>query len=195
MRHTPLDTIPGIKFSLQEVKAEGKLNSSGAMSSLGCPTQHFFFVSVRIKTNRSTKLFRETITFFSDLEPKLSWTETKWNRPKWRLTRQKRRITAKQSKTNQTRTKQSETNWINRVKTKKVGEQWTECCRCWRENLGPYLNGADRCIWGLGAKSLDRRPCTGRSQEAVVIFIFGLEALLTRESRVLPCAVSSSPKL
>jgi hypothetical protein len=47
----------------------------------------------------------------------------------------------------------------------------------------------------LGPKTLDRRPCTGRSQEAVVIFLFGLEALLTRDSRVLSYAVSSSPKL
>jgi hypothetical protein len=39
----------------------------------------------------------------------------------------------------------------------------------------------------LGSKTLDRRLCTGRSQEAVVI--------LTRDSRVLSCAVSSSPKL
>ncbi len=44
------------------------------------------------------------------------------------------------------------------------------------------------------SKTLDRRPCTGRSQEAVVIFLFGLEALLTRDSRVLSCAVSSSPQ-
>jgi hypothetical protein len=29
----------------------------------------------------------------------------------------------------------------------------------------------------------------------VVIFLFGLEALLTRDSRVLSCVVSSSPKL
>jgi hypothetical protein len=29
----------------------------------------------------------------------------------------------------------------------------------------------------------------------VVIFLFGLEALFTRDSRVLSCAVSSSPKL
>jgi hypothetical protein len=34
-------------------------------------------------------------------------------------------------------------------------------------------------------KALDRRLCTGRSQEAVVIFLFGLEALLTRDSKVL----------
>jgi hypothetical protein len=31
-------------------------------------------------------------------------------------------------------------------------------------------------------KTLDRRLCTGRSGEAVVIYLFGLEALLTRES-------------
>ncbi len=37
--------------------------------------------------------------------------------------------------------------------------------------------------------------CTGRSREAVVIFLFGLEALLTRNSKFLLCAVSSSPKL
>ncbi len=48
---------------------------------------------------------------------------------------------------------------------------------------------------GWCPKTLDRRPCTGRSQEAVVIFLFGLEALLTRDSRVLSCAVSSFPKL
>jgi hypothetical protein len=47
---------------------------------------------------------------------------------------------------------------------------------------------------GDSAKTLDRRPCTGRRQEAVVIFLFGLEALLTRDSRVLSCAVSSSPQ-
>jgi hypothetical protein len=34
-------------------------------------------------------------------------------------------------------------------------------------------------------KTLDRRLCTGRSEEAVVIFLFGLEALLPRDSRVL----------
>ncbi len=45
------------------------------------------------------------------------------------------------------------------------------------------------------AKTLDRRPCTRRSQEAVVIFLFGLKALLTRDSRVLSYAASSSPKL
>ncbi len=45
----------------------------------------------------------------------------------------------------------------------------------------------------LTPKTLDRRPCTGRSQEAVVIFLFGLEALLTRVSRVLSYAASSSP--
>ncbi len=45
------------------------------------------------------------------------------------------------------------------------------------------------------AKTLDRRLCTDRSGEAVVIFLFGLEALLTRDSRVLSCVVSSSPKL
>ncbi len=44
-------------------------------------------------------------------------------------------------------------------------------------------------------KTLDRRPCTGRIQYAVVIFLFGLEALLTRDSRVLSYAASSSPKL
>jgi hypothetical protein len=44
-------------------------------------------------------------------------------------------------------------------------------------------------------KTLDRRPCTGRSQGAVVIFLFGLEALFTRDSRVLLCAVSSFPKV
>ncbi len=44
-------------------------------------------------------------------------------------------------------------------------------------------------------KTLDRRLCTDRSVEAVVIFLFGLEALLTRDSRVLSCVVSSSPKL
>ncbi len=37
----------------------------------------------------------------------------------------------------------------------------------------------------LPPKTLDRRPCTGRSPEAVVIFLFGLEALFTRDSRVL----------
>jgi hypothetical protein len=46
-----------------------------------------------------------------------------------------------------------------------------------------------------GSKTLDRRLCTGRSQEAVIIFLFGLEALFTRDSRVLFCAVSPSPKL
>ncbi len=45
------------------------------------------------------------------------------------------------------------------------------------------------------SKTLDRRLCTGRSGEAVVIFLFGLEALLTIDSRVLSCVVSSSPKL
>ncbi len=54
------------------------------------------------------------------------------------------------------------------------------------------LREGSRC---LISKTLDRRPCTGRSQEAVVIFLFCLEALLTRDSRVLSCAVSSSPKL
>ncbi len=44
-----------------------------------------------------------------------------------------------------------------------------------------------------GAKTLDRRLCTGRSGEAVVIFLFGLEALLTRDSRVLSCVVSPPP--
>ncbi len=44
-------------------------------------------------------------------------------------------------------------------------------------------------------KTLDRRLCTDRSGEAVVIFLFGLEALLTRDSRVHYCVVSSSPKL
>jgi hypothetical protein len=29
----------------------------------------------------------------------------------------------------------------------------------------------------------------------MVIFLFGLEALLTRDSRVLSCVVSSSPKM
>jgi hypothetical protein len=38
---------------------------------------------------------------------------------------------------------------------------------------------------GQATKTLDRRLCTGRSGEAVVIFLFGLEALLTRDSRVL----------
>ncbi len=33
-------------------------------------------------------------------------------------------------------------------------------------------------------KTLDRRLCTGRSWEAVVIFLFGLEAHFTRDSRV-----------
>jgi hypothetical protein len=47
----------------------------------------------------------------------------------------------------------------------------------------------------IDPKTLDRRPCTGRSQEAAVIFLFGLEALLTRDSRVLSYAFSSSPKL
>jgi hypothetical protein len=54
---------------------------------------------------------------------------------------------------------------------------------------------ADIVLTRLYPKTLDRRPCTGRSQETVVIFIFGLEALFTRDSRVLFCAVSSSPKL
>ncbi len=36
--------------------------------------------------------------------------------------------------------------------------------------------------------------CTGRSREAELIFLFGLEALLTRDYRVLSCAISSSPK-
>jgi hypothetical protein len=45
------------------------------------------------------------------------------------------------------------------------------------------------------SKTLDRRLCTDRSGEAVVIFLFGLKALLTRDSRVLSCVVSSSPKL
>ncbi len=44
-------------------------------------------------------------------------------------------------------------------------------------------------------KTLDRRPCTGRSREAVVIFLFGLEVILIRHFRVLLCAVCSSPKL
>jgi hypothetical protein len=35
------------------------------------------------------------------------------------------------------------------------------------------------------AKTIDRRPCTGRSLEAVVIFLFCLEVLFTRDSRVL----------
>ncbi len=43
-------------------------------------------------------------------------------------------------------------------------------------------------------KTLDRRLCTGRSQEAVLIFLFSLEALFPRNSRVLLCAVSSSPE-
>jgi hypothetical protein len=50
-------------------------------------------------------------------------------------------------------------------------------------------------VIGYSAKILDRRPCTGRSQEAVIIFLFCLEALFTRDSRVLLCAVSSSLKL
>jgi hypothetical protein len=38
-------------------------------------------------------------------------------------------------------------------------------------------------------KTLDKK--TGRSQEAVVIFLFGLEVLITRDFRAQPCAVSS----
>jgi hypothetical protein len=57
----------------------------------------------------------------------------------------------------------------------------------------PQLGGGEESR--VYAKTLDRRPCTGRSQEAVVTFLFGLEALLTRDSRVLSRAVSSSPEL
>ncbi len=59
------------------------------------------------------------------------------------------------------------------------------CIKCTLKNRNINTN----------AKTLDRRPCTGRSQEAVVIFLFGLEALLRRDSRVLSYAASSSPKL
>ncbi len=48
---------------------------------------------------------------------------------------------------------------------------------------------------GYVSKPLHKRPCTGRSREAVVNFLFALEALLTRGSRVLSYAVSSSPNL
>jgi hypothetical protein len=53
----------------------------------------------------------------------------------------------------------------------------------------PYLS---RGAVGVGKS---QRLETDRSREAVVIFLFGLEALFTRDSRVLSCAVSSSPKL
>ncbi len=38
-----------------------------------------------------------------------------------------------------------------------------------------------------------RRPCTGRSKDAVVIFLFGLEALFTRDSRALLYRMLSPP--
>ncbi len=62
--------------------------------------------------------------------------------------------------------------------------------RRWMLELNSVSRGG-----GWRPKTLDRRPCTGKSQEAVVIFLFGLEALLTRDSRVLSYAASSSPKL
>jgi hypothetical protein len=132
MRHNPLhvDTIPGIfiiklflclkEISLQEVRAEGKLNcSSGAMSSLGCPTKHFFFVSVRIKTNRNTKLFRlcfglfrETIKFLfrilnrNQVEPKQN--ETGRNEDYQGKKDKSQRNKAKQTKPKRNKAKQIE---------------------------------------------------------------------------------------
>ncbi len=62
--------------------------------------------------------------------------------------------------------------------------------------IDDYLpKAASAGVWLSAPKTLDRRLCTGRSGKAVVIFLFGLGALLTRDSRVLSCVVSSSPKL
>jgi hypothetical protein len=46
------------------------------------------------------------------------------------------------------------------------------------------------------SKTLDiRRLCTDRRQDVVVIFLFGLDALFTRDSRVHSSAVLSLPQL
>jgi hypothetical protein len=42
-----------------------------------------------------------------------------------------------------------------------------------------------RTVGGSEANTLNRRPFTGRSLEAVVIFLFGLDSLFTSDSRVL----------
>ncbi len=68
---------------------------------------------------------------------------------------------------------------------------------CSEANCSKQNSVQSQAVWKghCKSKTLDRRPCTGRGQEAVVIFLFGLEALFTRDSRVLSYAVSSSPKL
>jgi hypothetical protein len=57
----------------------------------------------------------------------------------------------------------------------------------------PSLEGPRYGGWGQD-KDIRQEDCTGRSRGAVVIFLFGLEALFTRGSRAQFCAVCSLPR-
>jgi hypothetical protein len=48
--------------------------------------------------------------------------------------------------------------------------------------------------WVASQRHWTRRLCIGRCREAVVFFLFSLEALFTRDSRAQSCAVSSLPQ-